>query len=314
MKIAFQPKKGQTAYQARATPTTAQTYSPIGATHWDAGDAWEQMSSSSTYGKGLSEDQKLYAIRSLTGKDFDPFDAKSIGGPIKGANAGLSSKYQSLFDTDSVGNRYLKQNLSSGLGKFGGKTPDNATLAEQYRQQMMDQAYDSALNDLYADRDLSDDEVKGADLQSDLRGDHGKDAKWVERTNRLTGEKGFAPVKTKDAKYGSNVLSNSWRKEKDDWIEGIGAVGAAATLALTGNPLLAASVYGAGKGISDKTAAKMEEKKANQRFKTGDGTNAGAYGGAGAAAAAAHARRLRDVARSRAAGAGTFNYTEQVEG
>lgn len=307
----FRPAKGQTAYQARATPTTAQTYAATGAPHWDKGTGWEQMSSGSTYGKGLSEDQKLYAIRSLTGKDFDPFSGSGQYSKLNGTSP--SQKFAGLFDTDSQGARYLKANTRTG-GVWGAKGTDNATLAEQYRMQMLDQAYDSALNDLYADRDLSDDEVKAGDLQSDLKGDHGKDGKWVERTNRLTGEKGYAPVKTKDAKYGSNFMSNSWRKEKDDWIEGAGAVGGVLATVLTGNPLLGLGVYGAAKDQSDKTAEKMEEKKYQQRFKTGDGTNAGASGGAGAAAAAAYARRLRDVARSRAAGAGTFNYTEQVEG
>lgn len=301
MRFAFSPKKGQAAYTTPSTPTTAQTYAATGSSpHWDAGRAGEQMGSGSAYGKGLSEAQKLYAIKSLTGKDFDAFSGPKGYGSKLGQST--QEKFSGLFDTDAGGNRFLKEDAGGLRKKAVNKS--NADLAEEYRKQMLDKAYDQALGDLYSDRDLSDEELTNANLEKTLTGHHGKEAKWVERTNKLTGEKGFAPVKTKDAKYGSNFLSSSWTKEKDDWIEGLGAAGALVATILTGNPLIGAGIYGYAKSESNKAGERIQEKKA--------GGQARAAAGAGALNPQ-RLRQLRDVARSRAAGAGTFNYTEQVE-
>lgn len=163
------------------------------------------------------------------------------------------------------------------------------------KERMLEQAYSRAANNAYGLKG-----VKDPALVAQLGGNKGH-REWKEVVDRVTGDsKGYYQQEQDSGKGGlMGDLKSNWDRNQAAWQAGIGAVGGLITGGPAGAVIGGLSGYASGSKVDKarKMARKLQrlEKKATFAEKN------------------APPRSMRDVARSRAAGAGTFNYTEEAE-
>lgn len=205
MALGYAPKPYKPVYAQHKAPVDPYKFARSGSeNYWQANGA-DAYGTKSAYGQGLSREAKLSAIKQLTGSDFD-------------AN---TAKYSTYHVKNPMGLRLYE---AKAPGRYGIPGMTQAEADEKNYGLILDDAYNKALGSLYQDRDITEEEAKAGGMDFKLLGERGKEGKWVERINRLTGEKEYAPVKTKDKDMGSNFMSRSWRNNKDEYITGGGAV------------------------------------------------------------------------------------------
>lgn len=209
-------------------------------------------------------------------------------------------------------NAPVKQNLATGVGlmdKFsdkvaaaaaagGGKTAGQQKMlgniqktSDSFKQQIIDKAYQKAAHNAYDLNKIGDPEI----LKQ--LGPAAPHTEWREVFDNVTGKSlGYYQDDMKSGQGGWWAKANA--RNPDAMQAGIGAIAGLVTGGIPGAIVGGAAGWAAGDKV--KQANKQQHKLENMQNRLAFKQNA------------ARSLGLRDVARSRAAGAGTFNYTEQA--
>lgn len=237
-------------------------------------EGMRQYGVGSEYHKGLDDQGKIDFIKKFSGD-------RAAG--LAQAGTGLSDRVSQALAGVGRGSQSSQRNWQEGLANT--------------RQNMLDKAYAKAAGHAYGLKG-----VKNEAVLSQL-GKPGAHREWKEVVDNVTGKSlGYYSEDQGSGRGGlGSDLKSSWDRNQAAWQAGIGAVSG---LVLSGfNPLGAVagglSGYASGKKTDDARKMARHMQRADKKANFAEWNRP--------------ARSLRDVARSRAAGAGTFNYTEQAE-
>lgn len=190
------------------------------------------------------------------------------------------------------------QQLLAGLQHGGNGALANLAQdarAQRERDALIDQAYSKAANSAY-----SLEGIKDPAILSQL-GKAPPHTQWREVFDNVTGKSlGYYADDQKSGRGG--WFNQSWSRNQPAWQAGIGAVSGL----ITGGPVGAVVGGAAGWASGDKVKQQQDAQRKLDRLQNKQDIKNNVNPN--------RSTSLRDIARSRAAGAGTFNYTEQAEG
>lgn len=234
----------------------------------------KQYGVGSDFYKGLDEQGKLDFINKIGGQ------VNGIGGNAFQSKMALSDKIQDRLKT-----------LAAASPKFGYLS----RAAEAMRKIMIDKAYAGAAGRAYGLRGISD-----KTILSQL-GKAAPHTEWREVFDNFTGKSlGYYQDDQKSGRGG--WWDQSMARNPDAMQAGIGALSGLVVGGIPGAIVGGATGWYQGDQVKQQNEAQDKLVSLQNRQNILNNINPN------------RPRMLRDVARSRAAGAGTFNYTDQVEG
>jgi hypothetical protein len=290
--------------------TTPGAHSPSTNMYWNSQTADRQ---------GYREEgQKQYGLGSEYYKGLDDagkqaftqkFATNQAGKGVAGAGLGSGPKMNPLATPKAdlqtqarfkaaagadapVANDQQEFGPASGMKGASAIASARTSQAADQKQRMTDRAYQAAAKNAYSLQQIKDPALLGQLGKADPHHE------WREVYDNVTGKSlGYYQDDMKSGRGGG--LKQNWERNQPAWQAGIGAVTGLVTGGPAGAVIGGAAGFASGKKQQDAQKAQRLAQRAQNKYDLKNSTqNLG----------------LRDVARSRAAGAGTFNYTDSVGG